>query len=123
MRKLTLRDKPANSSSNDKPEVYSSPKLPVFEYFEQEQPHHRQPLYDKSCSCTGVMIFCLQVGFLWLGAGKNQSKFHASSGRKVDGNEPSSKISLPLFGLASYKLRAHNGDDGGLDFKCSSIWA
>lgn len=48
MRKLTMREKPPNSSSNDETEIYSSPEVPpVFEYFEQEQPHHRQPLYDK----------------------------------------------------------------------------
>ncbi|KAG2697551.1 hypothetical protein I3760_07G111600 [Carya illinoinensis] len=145
MRKLTLREKPANSSSNDEPEVYSSPELPIFEYFEQEQPHHRRPLYDKVSNLAsqfpelllyrsydllptswvsvawypiyripiGPTLQNLDASFLTfhslsthsISAGKNQSKFHASSGRKVDWNELSSKISLPLFGLASYKLR------------------
>jgi len=39
------------------------------------------------------------------GAGKNQWKFHVSNGRNVFGNEASSTISLPAFGLATYKLR------------------
>ena len=48
MSRLTLRDKPPLSSSGDETEVCSSPGKIVFEYFEQEQPHHRQPLYDKA---------------------------------------------------------------------------
>lgn len=45
--RITLRDKHPMSSSSDETEVHNSPGLLVFEYFEQEQPHHRQPLYDK----------------------------------------------------------------------------
>ena len=115
MSRLTLRDKPPLNSSSDEAEVCCSPGPLVFEYFEQEQPHHRPPLYDKaspfslwlvywalssficflltwvlvgsysdpapthihrfqilhlnfqSWGCTRAVIFCLQVGFLWLG--------------------------------------------------------
>ncbi|KAG4174310.1 hypothetical protein ERO13_A11G112700v2 [Gossypium hirsutum] len=35
------------STSSDEVEVGKSNGLLVFEYFEQEQPHHRKPLYDK----------------------------------------------------------------------------
>lgn len=48
MSKLTLRDKPPLNSFSDEAEVCSSPGLLVFEYFEQQQPHHRPPLYDKA---------------------------------------------------------------------------
>ncbi|KAI4349702.1 hypothetical protein L6164_010264 [Bauhinia variegata] len=37
--------------------------------------------------------------------GKNQPQFHASSGKKVHGVDASPKFSLPVFGLASYKLK------------------
>lgn len=50
LNRLTLRDKPTRSSSSDETEVCNSPGLLVFEYLEQEQPHHRQPLYDKVSS-------------------------------------------------------------------------
>lgn len=140
---LTLRDKPPISSSNEETEACSSPGQLVFEYFEQEQPHYRQPLYDKvsylashfpelqsyrSCDLlpaswvsvawypiyripVGPTLQSLDASFLTFHSlsthsrSKNQSKFHASSGRKVCGIDTSSKISLPVFGLASYKLR------------------
>ncbi|XP_039013908.1 uncharacterized protein LOC120143740 isoform X1 [Hibiscus syriacus] len=38
------------SSSSDDVQVDKSAQLLVFEYFEQEQPHHRKPLYDKISS-------------------------------------------------------------------------
>lgn len=46
--RITLREKHPMSSSSHETEVYNSHELLVFEYFEQEQPHHRQPLYDKA---------------------------------------------------------------------------
>jgi hypothetical protein len=49
-------------------------------------------------------FFTLIISFV-IGAVKNQPQFHASSGRMVYGVDSSSKISLPVFGLASYKLR------------------
>lgn len=45
--RLTLRDKHPMSSSSDENEVNNSSGLLAYEYFEQEQPHHRRPLYDK----------------------------------------------------------------------------
>ncbi|XP_059440512.1 uncharacterized protein LOC132172960 isoform X2 [Corylus avellana] len=143
MSRLTLRDKPPLNSSSDEAEVCSSPGPLVFEYFEQEQPHHRPPLYDKvsnlasqfpelrlykSCDLlpaswlsvawypiyripVGPTLQSLDASFLTFHSLstnsriKNQPQFHASSGRMVYGVDASSKISLPVFGLASYKLR------------------
>lgn len=52
MNRLALRDKkPAMSSSGDEAEVGNSLAQLVFEYLEQEQPHHRKPLYDKVSDC------------------------------------------------------------------------
>jgi len=47
------------------------------------------------------------------GTGKNKPQFHTSSGRKVHRVGESSKISLPVFGLASYKLRGSILTPGG----------
>ncbi|MBA0763409.1 hypothetical protein Gotri_012853, partial [Gossypium trilobum] len=94
--------KPPTSSSSDEMEVGKSPGRLVFEYFEQEQPHHRKPLYDKASSSV---------------TGKNQLHSPASSSRKVCGFDASSQISLPVFGLASYKLRGSI-----LTSNCSQEW-
>ncbi|KAH7578293.1 hypothetical protein JRO89_XS01G0364800 [Xanthoceras sorbifolium] len=165
LNRLSLRDKQTVSSIRDETEFCNSARSLIFEYFEQEQPHHRKPLYDKAspcarrlayfassshiycpdldvcgsflCAisnhasrfqvlhlnfqisrCAGAVIYYLRVGFLWLGMiphtlvgmpeselSKNQPQFNASSGRNVFGVDTSSKISVPVFGLASYKLR------------------
>lgn len=142
LNRLTLRDKPTRSSSSDETEVCNSPGLLVFEYLEQEQPHHRQPLYDKvsslasqnpeirtykSCDLlpaswvavawypiyripVGPTLQNLDASFLSFHSlstakSKNQPQLNSSSGRKVYSVDGSSKIPLPLFGLASYKLR------------------
>ncbi|XP_039027411.1 uncharacterized protein LOC120161217 isoform X3 [Hibiscus syriacus] len=149
--------KPPKSSSSDEMEVGKSPGLLVFEYFEQEQPHHRKPLYDKisslasqfpeirmyrSCdllptswiSVAWYPIYRIPMGptlqnlvasFLTFHAlstssrmtGKNQLHFPASSSRKICGVDASSKLSLPVFGLASYKLRGSI-----LTPNCSQEW-
>lgn len=44
----SLRDVPPLSLSGDESEVSNSTGLLVFEYLEQEQPRHRQPLTDKA---------------------------------------------------------------------------
>ncbi|PPS03844.1 hypothetical protein GOBAR_AA16820 [Gossypium barbadense] len=93
-------NKPPTSSFSDEMEVGKSPGHLVFEYFEQEQPHHRKPLYDKATV-----------------TGKNQLHSPASSSRKVCGFDASSQISLPVFGLASYKLRGSI-----LTSNCSQEW-
>ncbi|KAE8664899.1 protein DEHYDRATION-INDUCED 19-like protein 4-like isoform X1 [Hibiscus syriacus] len=49
--------------------------------------------------------------------GKNQLQFPASSSRKICGVDASSKFSLPVFGLASYKLRGSI-----LTPNCSQEW-
>lgn len=57
LNRLTLRDKPTRSSSSDETEVCNSPGLLVFEYLEQEQPHHRQPLYDKASTYLQILAY------------------------------------------------------------------
>lgn len=71
MSRLTLRDKPPLNSSSDEAEVCSSPGPPVFEYFEQEQPHHRPPLYDKASPFSLRFVYfihflCLDLGACWI---------------------------------------------------------
>lgn len=143
LNRLTLRDKHHMSSSSDENEVYNSSGSLVFEYFEQEQPHHRKPLYDKvsnlasqfpelkmyrSCDLlpsswisvawypiyripVGPTLQSLDASFLTFHSlsthsrSKSQPQLHTPSGRKVHGIDASSKMSLPIFGLASYKLR------------------
>ncbi|XVF32829.1 hypothetical protein REPUB_Repub17cG0116400 [Reevesia pubescens] len=136
-------NRPRMSSSSEEVEVGKSPGLLVFEYFEQEQPRHRKPLYDKISSLTsqfpeirmyrscdllpaswisvawypiyripmGPTLQNLDASFLTFHSlsthsrSKSQLQYTASSSRKVCGVDASSKISLPVFGLASYKLR------------------
>ncbi|KAE8722857.1 hypothetical protein F3Y22_tig00013386pilonHSYRG00075 [Hibiscus syriacus] len=52
---------------------------------------------------TGALNYCQQVGFQWLV--ENQLRYPASSSRKVIGVDASTNIPLPVFGLASYKLK------------------
>lgn len=57
LNRLTLRDKPTRSASSNETEVCNSPGLLVFEYLEQEQPHHRQPLYDKASTYSQILAY------------------------------------------------------------------
>ncbi|XWS76607.1 hypothetical protein CRYUN_Cryun01aG0191300 [Craigia yunnanensis] len=135
--------RPAMSSSSDEVEIGKSPGLLVFEYLEQEQPHHRKPLYDKISSLASqfqeirMYMSCDLLPASWISVAwypiyripmgptlqnldasfltfhslsthsrsKSQLQYPTSSSRKVCGVDASSKISLPVFGLASYKLR------------------
>ncbi|XP_012082830.1 uncharacterized protein LOC105642574 isoform X2 [Jatropha curcas] len=145
LQRLSLRDKALNCSFNNETQISSSHGLLVYEYLEQEQPHHRKPLYDKvstlasefpeiktlrSCDLLpaswvsvawypiyripmGPTLQNLDASFLTFHSltshartvGKNQGQFDAPSGRNAYDMVASSKISLPVFGLASYKLR------------------
>lgn len=61
---LTLRDKPPLSSSSEETEVCNTHGSLIFEYLEQEQPHHRQPLYDKASSFSRRIAYfalCLHI--------------------------------------------------------------
>ncbi|KAL4353832.1 hypothetical protein GQ457_06G030130 [Hibiscus cannabinus] len=134
------------SSASDEVEVAKLTRLLVFEYFEQEQPHHRKPLYDKisslasqfpairMCKSSDLLpaswisvawypIYRIPMGptlqnqdasFLTFhslsthsqaGTVKKQLQHPASSSRKVCGVDASTNIPLPVFGLASYKLK------------------
>ncbi|GLT56223.1 hypothetical protein SLA2020_292830 [Shorea laevis] len=141
MNRLTLSDKPHLSSSCDEAEVSKSPGMLIYEYLEQEQPHHRKPLYDKVSSLVtqfpeiskyrssdllpsswisvawypiyripmGPTLQNLDASFLTFHSlstcsrSKNQLQHLPPGGRRV--NDMSLKFSLPVFGLASYKLR------------------
>ncbi|GAV57000.1 DUF789 domain-containing protein [Cephalotus follicularis] len=143
LNRFTLRDKPPTISSSDETEVCNSPGLLLFEFLEQEQPHHRKPFYDKvsslasqspeiriyrSCDLLpaswvsvawypiyripmGPTLQNLDASFLTFHSLSTQSRstiqqqYHAPCFRKVYGGDESLKISLPVFGLASYKLR------------------
>lgn len=143
LNRLSLSDKLIKSSSSDESNTCIPPELPVFEYLEQEQPHHRKPLSDKisalasqfpelrmyrSCdllpsswlSVAWYPIYRIPVGptlqnldasfltFHFLSThfkGRGQPQVQSSKGRKAYGVNTSSKFSLPVFGLASYKLK------------------
>lgn len=63
MNRLSLRDKkPPMSSSGDETEVCNSLGELVFEYLEQEQPHHRKPLYDQASGCQFVHLNHIEMG-------------------------------------------------------------
>ncbi|XP_039025147.1 uncharacterized protein LOC120158347 [Hibiscus syriacus] len=131
------------SSSSDEVQVGQTARLLVFEYFEQEQPHHRKPLYDKISSLAsqfpeirmyrssdllpaswisvawypiyripmGQTLQNLDASFLTFHSlstrsqSKSQLQCPASSNREVCGVDASTNIPLPVFGLASYKLK------------------
>uniref|UniRef100_A0A162A482 Uncharacterized protein n=1 Tax=Daucus carota subsp. sativus TaxID=79200 RepID=A0A162A482_DAUCS len=87
MKSLSLRDKYPVNSSGEEGGNSNSPGLLVFEYLEYEQPYSRKPLTDK--------------------ANGGQSQSHGSScvGKVINASAGSSKISLPVIGLASYKYK------------------
>ncbi|GFZ13762.1 hypothetical protein Acr_23g0021470 [Actinidia rufa] len=111
--RFSLRDKPLTSSSSYDAENCNSPGTLLFQYMETDSPHTRRALTDKASSLLGdcrvqfqflhlsvqilgrtVVVTCyLQVGFPW--HGNDQLHFYGES----------SKSSLPVFGLASYKLK------------------
>ncbi|KAG8653241.1 hypothetical protein MANES_05G000600v8 [Manihot esculenta] len=137
VQRLTLRDKPLHCSSNNVTEISNSTGLLVYEYLEQEQPHHRKPLYDKvsslasqfpdikicrSCDLlpgswvavawypiyripTGPTLQNLDASFLTFHSLSTKATSKNQVDRKAYSMIASSKIALPVFGLASYKLR------------------
>ncbi|KAM7277498.1 hypothetical protein ACFE04_019364 [Oxalis oulophora] len=131
--RVALSEKPPASSCTNETEASNSRGQLIFEYMEQEQPYHRKPLYDKisslasqfpgistyrSCDLlpskigysSGQNLFIV-ISFvrshLIIGTwpGKDQPQFHALNCKKGYSIDAASKISIPVFGLASYKLR------------------
>ncbi|XP_050236224.1 uncharacterized protein LOC126686222 [Mercurialis annua] len=136
----SLKDQSHHICSSGETENSSSQGLLVYEYLEQEQPHHRKPLFDKistlvskfpdiecykSCDLLPASWFCvawypiyripmgptlqnLDASFLTFHSlstrSKNQVQFDMLNGRRAY-NKVASNISLPVLGLASYKLR------------------
>ncbi|KAK3008130.1 hypothetical protein RJ639_014242 [Escallonia herrerae] len=115
LNRLSLREKSLTSTHSDEAEIGSSPGLLMFEYLEQEQPYNRKPLSDK------VSILASQFPDLKMykssdlsPASNGQPRFHGASDRKLHGAlDASSSISLPVFGLASYKLKGSILTPGG----------
>lgn len=140
----SLRDVPPLSLSGDESEVSNSTELLIFEYLEQEQPRHRQPLTDKVSVLAsqfpalsmyssydllpsswisvawypiyripmGQTLRDLDASFLTfhslstLTQSCDPPQFHGSSDREFHRSADGSlKMSLPVFGLASYKFK------------------
>ncbi|GFY98686.1 hypothetical protein Acr_13g0000870 [Actinidia rufa] len=105
--RFSLRDKPLTSSSSYDAENCNSPGTLLFQYIETESPHTRRALTDKASSLLGDccvqldfhLFVCLEMDihytFPVISTGNGQLHFHGES----------SKNSLPVFGLASYKLK------------------
>ncbi|KHN12914.1 hypothetical protein glysoja_029448 [Glycine soja] len=85
--------KPLTSSSSDENESCNPPSQLIFEYFEHENPYNREPLADKGHQSTITLLS---------ESGLSNDGFHLCS----RGMNLSSKLSLPIFGLAFHKLKA-----------------
>ncbi|KAG2693381.1 hypothetical protein I3760_08G093900 [Carya illinoinensis] len=108
LRRLTLRDRPPICSFNVT-EDCSSGELLVFEYFEQEKPYDRQPLYDIEIP-VGPTLQSQDASSPTFNSLSTHSRSTLSlslshTHQNIFGIEASSTISLPAFGLATYKLR------------------
>ncbi|KAL0418864.1 UNVERIFIED_CONTAM: hypothetical protein Sradi_1299900 [Sesamum radiatum] len=81
---LSRGKKFVKGSSGSEADIANSPGRTLFQFLEHEQPHNRRPLTDKV----------------------TPPQFHAANTRTVSGIvDPTPKFSLPVFGLASYKLK------------------
>ncbi|GER33379.1 hypothetical protein STAS_09512 [Striga asiatica] len=128
----------ANSARG--PLVSNPPGLLIFEYFERELPFHREPLADKmlilasrfpklktyrSCDLTPSSwisiawypIYRIPVGPTLQNVDACFLTFHSlakpvrGGGRVQDANN---KLSLPTFGLVSYKFKVSDRDGNGV---------
>lgn len=144
LNRILSRDKPGMCLSGDEGENGKSNGQLLFEYLEQEQPHHRRPLADKiailasqfpelkKCRSCDLMpsswisvawypIYRIPIGHTLRDLDASFLTFHPLSTQPIgtvtpqhygarDGKvcsmvDAASKISLPAFGLASYKLK------------------
>ncbi|KAH6769628.1 hypothetical protein C2S52_014431 [Perilla frutescens var. hirtella] len=137
-RRYAGRNNPSMESSVDGDDISNPPGRLIYEYFERELPFHREPLADKmsklaslnpelktyrSCDLTQSSwisvawypIYRIPVGPTLQNVDACFLTFH-SLAKPVRGSEGgfdvSSKLSLPTFGLVSYKFKAAdwNGD-------------
>ncbi|KAL5996292.1 hypothetical protein ACLOJK_026368 [Asimina triloba] len=128
--RLTVRDKSQavvqGGIINDDVGVSNPHGIPIFEYFERDTPYSRKPLADKASSIwlwtwypiyripTGPTLRDLEACFLTFhslstpirGSGNVWPLVHGPTIRKAgSAMDLSPTLSLPSFGLASYKFR------------------
>ncbi|KAL6532495.1 hypothetical protein OROGR_014465 [Orobanche gracilis] len=138
--KLVGRNNPFIETSVAGGDISNPPGLLIFEYFERELPFHREPLADKmallasrfpelktyrSCDLTPSSwisvawypIYRIPVGPTLQNVDACFLTFHSltkpvkSVQRSHDAN---SKLSLPTFGLVSYKFKVSEPDGNGV---------
>ncbi|TXG63353.1 hypothetical protein EZV62_010347 [Acer yangbiense] len=135
LNRLTLSDKQTVSSTSDETEVSS-----LASRFPDIRMYRSCDLLPESwVSVAWYPIYRIPVGptlqnldasFLTFHSlsthtrSKNQPQLNASSGRNVFGVDASSKVSVPVFGLASYKLRKSILNPHGADEwqQAESLW-
>ncbi|XP_042055262.1 uncharacterized protein LOC121799829 [Salvia splendens] len=128
-RRFAGKNNPSMKPSVEGADVSNPPGLLVFEYFETELPFHREPLADKmsklaslvpglktynSCDLTPSSwisvawypIYRIHVGPTLQNVDACFLTFHSLANPVKGGYEASSKLSLPTFGLATYKYKA-----------------
>ncbi|XP_011100815.1 uncharacterized protein LOC105178921 [Sesamum indicum] len=134
------RNNPLTESSIDGDDISNPPGLLIFEYFERELPFHREPLADKmsilasrfpqlktyrSCDLTPSSwisvawypIYRIPIGPTLQNVDACFLTFHslAKPVRNSEGMQNAdSKLSLPIFGLVSYKFKVSDSDGNGV---------
>ncbi|KAG6433638.1 hypothetical protein SASPL_105253 [Salvia splendens] len=132
---------PSMESSVDGDGISNPPGLLIFEYFERDLPFHREPLADKaslmstlasqvnelktyrSCdlspsswiSIAWYPIYRIPVGHTLQNVDACFLTFHSLAKPVKGGYDASSKLSLPTFGLVSYKYKAADWKENGVD--------
>ncbi|XP_042052360.1 uncharacterized protein LOC121797733 isoform X1 [Salvia splendens] len=129
---------PSMESSVDGDDISMPPGRLMYEYFERELPFHREPLADKmsklasqvhqlktymSCdlspsswiSVAWYPIYRIPVGPALQNVDACFLTFHSLAKPVKGGYDASSKLSLPSFGLVSYKYKAADWNENGVD--------
>ncbi|XP_047976159.1 uncharacterized protein LOC125218518 [Salvia hispanica] len=129
---------PSMESSVDGDDISMPPGRLIFEYFERELPFHREPLADKmsklaslvhevktyrSCdlspsswiSVAWYPIYRIPVGPTLQNVDACFLTFHSLAKPVKGGYDTSSKLSLPSFALVSYKYKAADWNENGVD--------
>ncbi|KAK6161047.1 hypothetical protein DH2020_004428 [Rehmannia glutinosa] len=139
--RLAGRNNPYVESSVGGGDISNPPGLLIFEYFERELPFHREPLADKqmsilasrfpelktyrSCDLTPSSwisvawypIYRIPVGPTLQNVDACFLTFHSLSKpvRSVERvHDANSKLSLPTFGLVSYKFKVSDWNGNGV---------
>ncbi|XP_011071409.1 uncharacterized protein LOC105156861 isoform X2 [Sesamum indicum] len=138
--RLTGKNHGFMGSSVDGGDISNPPGLLIFEYFERELPFHREPLADKisilasrfpvlktyrSCDLTPASwisiawypIYRIPVGPTLQNVDACFLTFHSLAKPVTSGEgglDAGSKLSLPTFGLVSYKFKVSDWDGNGV---------